>query len=281
MKEKEKVWICFFKNYPNSDSVMTGISVITICFNNLADVQRTCTSVDAQTLPPQEHWIINGSTNTDIADWLQQTPQPSYRKWINERDKGIADAFNKGIQKAAGSVTHLLNSGDIYADHEVLSTVAAFFQINQQVQWISGNIELIRGGEKVVVGKAFEPSKLYRGMRSVLHPTWFVKKEVYERAGTYQSEYKIAMDYDMMCRLLNESYHYIPKTIAIFDDTGISSTQYLRSLTESKKVYESYFGTSLKLTLWQLRLKLLHYLLQSGFGQWLFRLKKKMGLENW
>jgi len=260
---------------------MTGISVITICFNNLADVQKTCASVDAQTMHPQEHWIINGSTNTDIAEWLEKTPQPPYRKWINERDKGIADAFNKGIQKAAGPVTHLLNSGDIYAGKEVLATIAAFFQLHQQVQWISGNIELIRGGERVVVGKPFEPSKLYRGMRSVLHPTWFVKKEVYGRVGAFKAEYKIAMDYDMMCRLGNESYQYIPTTITIFDDTGISSTQYLRSLAESKKVYESYFGRSLKLELWQLRLKLLHYLLQSGFGQWLFRLKKKMGLENW
>ncbi len=260
---------------------MTGISVITICFNNLADVQKTCASVDVQSVHPQEHWIINGSTNTDIADWLDKTPQPSYRKWINERDKGIADAFNKGIQRAEGVITHLLNSGDVYADKEVIVTITNFFQANTQIQWISGNIALIRSGEKVIVGKPFEQTKLYRGMRSVLHPTWFVKKEVYERVGTYKPDYKIAMDYDMMCRLGNESYHYLPKTIAIFDDTGISSTQYLRSLDESKHVYESYFGRSLKLELWQLRLKLLHYLLQSGFGQWLFRLKKRMGLENW
>lgn len=100
---------------------------------------------------------------------------------------------------------------------------------------------------------------------------------MYERVGSFKPDYKIAMDYDMMCRLGNEPYQYMPCTITIFDDTGISSTQYLRSLAESKKVYESYFGPSLKLECWQLRLKLLHYLLQSGFGQWLFRLKKKWG----
>lgn len=260
---------------------MTGISVITICFNNLADVQRTCSSVDEQTEHPDEHWIINGSTNNDIADWLDKTAQPSYRKWINERDNGIADAFNKGIHKAVGPVTHLLNSGDVYSSNAVISIIAAFFKTQPQVQWVSGNIELIRGGEKVVIGKPFDRIKLYRGMRSVLHPTWFVKKEVYERVGTFKPEYKIAMDYDMMCRLGNESYQYLPTTIAIFDDTGISSTQYLRSLAETKKVYKSYFGWSLKLELWQLRLKFLHYLLQSGFGKWLFQLKKKMRLENW
>lgn len=260
---------------------MNGIAVITICFNNLADLKKTCQSVDAQTFYPAEHWIINGSTTDDIANWLEQTPQPVYRKWLNERDKGIADAFNKGINKANCDITHLLNSGDIYASNDVLQTVHSFFESHPTVQWISGNIQLTRGGEQVVVGKPFESSKLYRGMRSISHPTWFVKKEVYQRVGGYSSDYKIAMDYDMMCRLTRESYHYLPKTIAIFDDTGISSSQYIRSLDESKKVYTSHFGSSLKLNLWQWRLILLHKLLNSSLGQWLFRWKKKMGLENW
>lgn len=260
---------------------MNGISVITICFNNLADLQKTCKSVDAQIVTPDEHWIINGSTKSDIADWLLNTPQPSFRKWLNEPDKGIADAFNKGIHRATQPITHLLNSGDIYASDDVLESVVSFFKANPDTCWISGNIELTRGGEKVVVGKPFERSKLYRGMRSVSHPTWFVKREVYGRVGGFKSDYKIAMDYDLMCRLANEPYQYLNKTIAIFDDTGVSSSQYLRSLEENKKVYESYFGSSFKLTLWQLRLRLLHYLLQSGFGQWLFRIKKRMGLENW
>lgn len=260
---------------------MNEISVITICFNNLTDLQKTCQSVDAQTHPPEEHWIINGSTTDDIAKWLEQTPQPAYRKWINERDKGIADAFNKGINKANFDIIHLLNSGDIYAGIDVLQTVYAFFQSHPSVQWISGNIQLTRGGEQVVVGKPFEKSKLYRGMRSISHPTWFVKKEVYQRVGGYSSDYKIAMDYDMMCRIAHESYQYLPKTIAIFDDSGISSSQYLRSLEESKKVYTIHFGSSFKLNLWQWRLILLHKLLNSSLGQWLFRLKKKMGLENW
>ena len=74
--------------------------IITICFNNLHDLQKTLASVDNQTRTPDEHWIINGSTSNDIAEWLQQTSQTGYRKTVNERDKGIADAFNKGIQLA-------------------------------------------------------------------------------------------------------------------------------------------------------------------------------------
>ncbi len=259
---------------------MNSISVITICFNNLAELQKTCASVDRQTRVPDEHWVINGSTTNEIAEWLEQTPQPSYRKWINERDKGIADAFNKGIARANGEVTHLLNSGDVYASEDVISCVMDVFERSPTVQWTSGNIQMTRAGKQVLVGKPFEKSKLYRGMRSVSHPTWFVKKQVYDRIGLFKSEYKIAMDYDLMCRIADEPYAYINKPIAVFDDTGVSNTQYLNSLKENRRVYESYFGFSPKLVAWQVRLKVLHHLLQTGLGKWLFSLKQKAGLEN-
>ncbi|HVZ25550.1 MAG TPA: hypothetical protein VG842_05835, partial [Sediminibacterium sp.] len=217
----------------------------------------------------------------DIAQWLQNTPQPPYRKWISERDRGIADAFNKGILRAGQEIIHLLHAGDRYASEEVLAGVYAFFEKHPEVQWISGNIGLVRGGRYVVVGKPFEPDKLYRGMRSVAHPTWFLKKSVYDRAGLFNNAYKIGMDYDLMCRIAQEKYAYYNQLITVFDDTGISSTQYLRSLEESRRIYESYFGFSLKLVLWQFRLKTLHYLLETRFGKWLFALKTKLGMENW
>ncbi len=259
---------------------MKPVSVITICFNNLPDLQRTCASVDQQTVLPGEHWIINGSSEQHIEEWLTQTPQPSYRKWINERDKGISDAFNKGIGKANCEITHLLHAGDRYASNDVLETVRKTFIDKPYAAWISGNIEMIRAGKHVIVGKPFDKRKLYRGMRSVSHPTWFVKKEVYFRIGLFSSDYKIAMDYDLMCRIADEPYAYLNKVIVVFDDTGISNTQYLDSLQESRKIYESYFGFSFLLVTWQFRLKLLHYLLQTRFGKWLFVLKKKLGLEN-
>ena len=260
---------------------MTGLSIITICFNNLADLQRTCASVDAQTFLPDEHWVINGSSTPEVEQWLLNTPQPVYRKCINERDKGISDAFNKGIGKASFEITHLLHAGDCYASNDVLSAVGTKFQENPSVQWISGNIEMRRSGKAVMVGKPFDKTKLYRGMRSVSHPTWFVKKEVYSRIGLFSSKYKIAMDYDLMCRIANEPYAYLDKVIVVFDDSGISNTKYLDSLKETRKVYESYFGFSWMLILWQLRLKLLYYLLQTSFGKWLFIIKKKLGMENW
>jgi glycosyltransferase involved in cell wall biosynthesis len=252
---------------------MERLSVITICFNNLAEVQATCASVDSQTIAPFEHYIIDGSTNTQIADWLQNSPQPSYRKWVCERDKGISDAFNKGILKSDGTIVHLLNSADTYYSNEVIEKVLVCFDQNKQAQWISGNIFMNRAGHWVKVGVPFDNRQLYKGMRSVSHPTWFLKKEVYQRRGLFNIDIKIAMDYDLLCRLAQEPYYYFNETIVRFDDKGVSSTQYIKSLADNIKVYESHFGFSIVCRFWQWRLKMIYYLLQTSFGKFLYQLK--------
>ena len=252
---------------------MEQLSVITICFNNLSDLQSTCSSLDAQSTKPFEHYIIDGSSNKEIAEWLQNTPQPHYRKWLCERDKGISDAFNKGLALCSGSLIHILNSADIYYSNAVIENVLAYFNKNTAIQWASGNIFMKRAGIWVQIGVPFDAQQLYKGMRAVSHPTWFVKKEVYDRVGQFSEVFKIAMDYDLMCRLKKEPYGYMNETIVKFDDGGVSTNQYLKSLQENVKVYESHFGFSIAARAWQFRLILLYYLLQSKFGKFLYAIK--------
>ncbi len=237
------------------------------------DLQSTCASVDAQTLLPFEHLIINGSTQKDIEEWLDNYPQPVYRRWINEGDKGISDAFNKGINHANGDIIHLLNSGDLYFSNQVLSTVKTCFKENANISWLSGRIEMKRGGIWVEVGVPFDAQQLYKGMRSVSHPTYFLKAKVYDRVGLFSLEHKIAMDYDLLCRLVHEPYYFLEETLIKFDDKGVSTTAYLKSLKENVKVYESHFGYSISCRFWQFRLKLLYYLMGSSFGKFLYKIK--------
>jgi len=81
------------------------------------------------------------------------------------------------------------------------------------------------------------------------------------------------MDYDLMCRLQKEPYRYMNETIVQFDDGGVSTNQYLKSLKENVKVYESHFGFSMAARVWQCRLSFLFYLLQSKFGKFLYAIK--------
>lgn len=255
-------------------------TIITICFNNLEDLQKTCLSIEAQTVVPFEHWVINGSTQADIAQWAAQSPQPAYRKFLHEKDKGISDAMNKGIARAEGEILHLLHAGDLYAHAQVLEKVGAAFLANPATQWLSGKMQLHRGGLPVVVGKPFDPQKIYRGMRSVFHPTWFVRPSVYVQTGTFHLQWKIAMDYDLLCRMPAEGYLFLPEPLVVFDDQGISTQHYLAAVAENIAVYESYHGFSFKARLWAFRLRCLHWLLLTPLGKWLFAWKKKMGWEN-
>jgi len=102
----------------------------------------------------------------------------------------------------------------------------------------------------------------------------------YKRVGEYSIEYKIAMDYDMMCRIAKEPYCLINKTLALFDDAGISTNNYIASLKENIRVYESNFGYSIICRVWYFRLKMIYLLLQSNIGKKLYLLKKKLKLEN-
>jgi glycosyltransferase involved in cell wall biosynthesis len=257
-----------------------SITVITICFNNPGELISTCRSVDQQTAQPYEHWIIDGSTTDEIKKYLSTNPQPSYRKWINEKDNGIADAFNKGVLRASGEIINMLNSGDLYKDENTLSKVSEIFNQNVAMQWMHGKYQLKRGGQWVTIGKPFERKKLYRGMRSLSHQTMFVKRSLHDKYGLYDTSLAISMDYDFVCRIANEPFYFTNDPLVVFAPGGVSDANYLRAMKEGKKVYIKYFGASLKLSIWQLRLKILFYLLHSPIGKYLYRIKVWMGLEN-
>jgi glycosyltransferase involved in cell wall biosynthesis len=259
---------------------MPNITIITICYNNIEELKATCQSVDAQLGKPYEHWIIDGSKNDEIKNYLTTTIQPIYRKWLCEPDKGIADAFNKGIKNATGDFIQFLNSGDVLYNEKVISIVQSTLQQNPNSKWLHGQLQMQRGGQQVIIGKPFDESKVYRGMRGTFHPTMVTHKSLFIKYGGFSSDYKIAMDYDFLVRIRKEPFIFVAQPLAIFDDTGVSSNNYIASLQEMGTIYRKHCGKSHKLIFWQLRLKFLHFLLQSKVGKWLYRWKTKLKLEN-
>ena len=256
------------------------ISIITICFNNLQELIDTCTSVDKQIQTPFEHLIIDGSSNAEIKTYLNTTPQRHFRRWICEADKGIYDAINKGIQHAKGTIVVMLNSGDSFFEDDVTTIASTAFNNDASIQWLHGKYKLLRGNQWVIIGKPFEKNKLYRGMRSICHQSMFVKKVLHDKYGVYNTSQKIAADYDFLCRIANEKFVFINTPLVNFAPAGVSSNNYLLSLAETKYSYEKHFGKSLKLHLWQLRLKSLFYLLRSPAGNFLYKIKTRLKLEN-
>jgi glycosyltransferase involved in cell wall biosynthesis len=257
------------------------ISIITICFNNPDELLRTIESVDAQTIQPFEHYIIDGSTHTDIQQLLQEENiKKIYRRSLHEKDEGISDAFNKGIQLSSGDWIMMLNAGDRFFDRSSLEKMQQVLCTNTDIRWMHAKYQLIRGGIKVIIGKPFEVSKTYRGMRSICHQTMLIHRSLYDKYGGYDTVLKFGMDYDLLLRIQHEPFYFLDRPVIDYDEKGISSRQYLQSLHQTGIIYRKYFGWSFKQTLWQQRLKLLYYLLHSPIGKWLYKLKALMKLEN-
>jgi glycosyltransferase involved in cell wall biosynthesis len=254
---------------------MNTVSVITICYNNLEELQSTCSSVDEQSTSPGEHWIIDGSTNEEILTWLTSSQQPSYRRWLHERDKGIADAFNKGIDLSSSPITHILNSGDRYFIPEAIAIAKKQFEDNADLKWLHGMYVQNRGGVDVISGARFEKDKLWKGMRTVAHPTMFIKKELYNIYGFYDLSYNVAMDFDFLVRIRNENFNFIPKPLVYFAPGGASNVQFSKGLAEVRKSYFTNIGKSYRLILWQLRQQALKIFMQSAAGKTWFNLKNR------
>lgn len=256
------------------------LSIVTICYNNLADLQASCQSVDEQTVLPFEHIIINGSTEQAINQWLSSQPQPGYRKWLSEADKGIADAFNKGVRLSTGNLLLMLNAGDLLSNKQVLGEVLPHFEKDSELMWLHGMYQYQRAGLWVVLGKPFNKALLYRGMRSICHQTMYYRKTLHNKYGVYDPGYRIAMDFDFVVRIRDEKMLFVQKVLAIFAPGGTSMQQMERILTENTRIVHKHLGNSLKHRLWTLRQRALIWLLQTRAGKGLYRLKVAAGLEN-
>ncbi|MBI3141616.1 MAG: glycosyltransferase [Bacteroidetes bacterium] len=252
---------------------MASLSVVTICFNNLTDLITTISSVKSQDRPPDEYWIIDGSTNKEINDYLSQADLPSYVRWVYERDKGISDAFNKGITKCTKDIIHILNSGDYYFGSKVISTAMNSFK-DSRVMWIHGKYKQFLGGQWIVSGKPFNPKKLYLGMREVAHPTMFVRREVYDRIGLFPSDLRDAMDYDFLVRLRNEPYLYVEEILTVFTPGGNSEIHWRRCFKEGMKAYKRHLGYDPRVWVGYSKQLLIHAVLSLPIGQWLIRKRK-------
>ena len=244
-------------------------------------MKDTCRSVIEQTVKPFEHLLINGSTNDEIENYFQNSEALSFRKIFNEKDNGIADAFNKGIERSTGDVILLLNSGDLLYDKNVLETALAKFDEDKTLMWLHGKYRYQRSGIWVTLGKPFEPKKLYRGMRSLSHQTMYVRRELYHRHGLYDTSFKIAMDFDFVARIRFEKFLFLNEILAINVPGGISTAKYNLSLKEGSGVVQKYLGFSWKNKLWTARLKTLKAIQDIPvLGKVLYKIKAALGLAN-
>lgn len=161
-----------------------------------------------------------------------------------------------------------------------MSLVENTFRNNPEIKWLHGQYAQHKGGIWVISGKSFDPLKLYRGFRTVGHPTMFIKKELYKKHGLFDLDLKIAMDYAFLVRIANEKFAFIEEPLAVFTPGGQSNNLIKGSMKEMTEIYTKYKGYSFMNQLWAMRIRLLHQLTGTGFGKWLFKLKNSKNIPS-
>jgi glycosyltransferase involved in cell wall biosynthesis len=249
------------------------ISIITITYNDYGGLRKTLASIpDFDFI---ESIVINGGSDKSTLEFLD-----SHRgKVISEKDEGIADAFNKGIDNSAGDLIMFLNSGDELIEPGYPKEAVEICNNNKEVDFIHSNLILIDSiGSELYMKPPL--CNLGRGL-PYLHPTMIIKKSVFDQIGSFSKEYKIAMDFDFIVRLEKKGYKgfYVKdKAVVKMEGTGRSVEQEFEGIKECYKSLKknnflnliNSFGLMVRVVLFALR-KLMMIVGLSG----LLRILKK------
>lgn len=219
------------------------ISIITATYNSANTINDTIQSVLRQTNKDFEYLIIDGGSTDETIDIVKsyESEFSGRLKWVSEKDKGIYDAMNKGIKMASGDIIGILNSDDYYTSDDILQTIADAFKC-QNVDAIYGDIHFIKDGvpDKCVryySSRLFSPFWLRFGFMPA-HPSFYCKRDVFDKSGLYRLNYKIGSDYEMMVRLFRKhkiSSRYVPKDFVTMRTGGASNSNLQSRLTLIKE----------------------------------------------
>lgn len=229
------------------------ISIITVVYNNAQVIKNTIDSVLSQTYHNVEYIVIDGASSDGTVD-IVNAYGTKIAKFISEPDNGMYDAMNKGIKLATGDVIGMLNSDDFYSSNDVLERVVQIF-CEKNVQSVFADLVYVRSDnlDKTVRyydSGYFRPDKFAYGWMPA-HPTFFVKKEVYEKYGYFKIDYQIAADFELTARFLYQyhiTYAYLPHVLVKMRMGGVSNSLksfYVNSVEQLRACRENGISTNI------------------------------------
>ena len=236
------------------------LTLITPTFNSALTLEETLRSVACQTLQPYEHLIIDGASKDGTLDIAAR-----YRCSVfSKPDRGIYDAMNKGVLRASGDIVGILNSDDCFAHPEVLRMVVETMMVTG-ADALYADLDYVSDGKVVRrwrTGK-FERNSFLNGWMPP-HPTFFVRREVYERYGGFNDTFKISADYEFMLRVLflhGVSVCYLPEVTVLMKAGGVSNGSWRNRLQAHREDRLAWRLNGLKprfYTLWWKPLRKVH-----------------------
>jgi glycosyltransferase involved in cell wall biosynthesis len=180
------------------------LSLITVVYNADRYLKDCIESVISQTYPDIEYIIIDGAS-TDNSLGIIEAYRQHIHYFVSEKDMGMYDALNKGIAVATGDVVGILNADDMLASPSVTAKIIATFEA-KNADAVYGNLNYVNAENphRIIrkwIAKPYTMNSLKFGWMPA-HPTFYVKRKIYEEYGNYSLNYGTAADYELMIRLL-------------------------------------------------------------------------------
>ncbi|POY39254.1 glycosyl transferase [Solitalea longa] len=225
------------------------ISIITPVYNSASTIAATIKSIQCQNYTNVEHIIVDGASKDETVEIAKSF---GFSKIISEPDQGIYFAMNKGVNLAQGDIIGILNSDDFYADENVLERVVEKFYESgadavygdlDYVDSLNTNKILRKWRSGPYTAKAF----LFGWMPP--HPTFFVKRSVYEQYGLFNTSLRSAADYEIMLRFIHKykiSVSYLPKVLVKMRAGGVSNASFKNRFLANREDKKAWVLNDLK-----------------------------------
>lgn len=220
------------------------ISLITVCYNSEEHLRSTIESVLHQTYPDIEYILVDGNSSDQTLDIIKGYESAFFGrlKWISEPDQGMYDAMNKGIRMATGDVIGILNSDDFYTSEFILEQLVNEFE-KKKVDAVYGDIHYVNNSDlskpiRYYSSRFFYPSLMKFGYMPA-HPSFYCKRNVYEKYGLFDISYKVAADFELLLRLIyihRITIAYLPMDFITMRVGGASSS----GLQSHKQIFQDH-----------------------------------------
>ena len=216
------------------------ISIVTAVRNRADTIGDTLASVQAQDYPHVEHLIQDGASSDVTLEVIERMRQETTQV-VSEPDTGIYDAINRGIARATGDVIGLIHSDDVFSSPQILSKVAKMFE-DPSVQGVYGDLDYVSARDMGKIVRrwrsgAYHPQRLTEGWMPP-HPTLYLRREVFDTWGGYDTSMRIAADYEAILRYLLKGQiklAYLPVVMVKMRMGGESNRSLSRLLRKSRE----------------------------------------------
>ncbi len=246
------------------------VSIITATYNSAATIKDTILSVKQQSYKDVEHIIVDGISSDNTLNLVHHLGHVG--PIVSESDKGIYDAMNKGLAIATGDIIGILNSDDFYPHANVIEKVVKTMSASD-CDAVYGDLVYVDAhhATKVLrkwIAGGYNKKQFYNGWMPP-HPTFFVKKEVYEKYGNFNLQFKSSSDYELLLRFmfLNDiKVKYLPGVLVHMRAGGHSNRSLRNRIAAHKEDYRAWSSNGISPKWYTLAMKPLRKIKQYIVG---------------